>query len=158
MAGNALSAESSGGADGLPSVGDRVVGLRYRVIGSLYRAAAHETLQAVDISSGQPVVIRLAAVDSISAGAQMRLAHEAALLRRIESPHLAPLLECQAAEGQLLWAWQFVPGVPLRDRLIERPLSLAEALAVGRCVTTALRDLHAQGILHRNLKPSNIIL
>src|SRR4029079_2544345 len=52
----------------------------------------------------------------------------------------------------------FVPGRTLAERLEQGALSLAETFAVGRCLLTALRESHAQGLRHQNLKPSNLIV
>ena len=52
----------------------------------------------------------------------------------------------------------YVPGASLQARLRRGPLALADALTVGRCLLSALREMHGGGILHRDIRPVNIIV
>ena len=73
-------------------------------------------------------------------------------------PHILPLHDSGEADGLLWFAMPFVEGETLRERLDrEGPLDLDEALRITREVAGALDHAHAQGMLHRDVKPGNIL-
>src|SRR5437879_6367417 len=88
---------------------------RYRVLRSLKKANGVETLLALDLSRDQRVVIKTAADEALSTGAQMRLEHEAEVLRQIQCPWVAPLLHWGREEQQLFLVIPFLPGITLED-------------------------------------------
>jgi two-component system sensor kinase len=130
---------------------------RYRIERLLKQGHGVETLLGAD-EDGQAVVIKTAARDSLSTGAQMRLEHEAGALRRIQSPFIAPLLDLDRQEDLLYLVMPLIKGSTLEQRLKRGPLGLRDTLSLGRCLMTALREVHDQGVLHRDLKPANIII
>jgi eukaryotic-like serine/threonine-protein kinase len=78
---------------------------------------------------------------------------------RLQHPHILPLLDSGSADGLLFYVMPFVPGESLRDRLArERQLPLADALRIAREIADALGSAHAAGIVHRDVKPENILL
>ena len=88
----------------------------------------------------------------------MRLEHEASLLRQLAGPWASPLLDLGWAGDCLYLVRPFVPGGSLQARLRRGPLELADALTVGRCLLSALGEMHGHGILHRDIRPANIIV
>jgi PAS domain S-box-containing protein len=136
----------------------RTFGGRYQVSCSLKRGQGIETLVGVDLVNGQPVVIKTTAGETLSLGAQMRLEHEASVLRLVRSPWIAPLLYF-GREGDLLYlVMPQVPGITLAERLARGPLGVDETITVGRCLFGALQEVHGLGVLHRDLKPANVIV
>src|SRR5207244_4074730 len=112
-------------------------------------------LLGTDLERGTDVVIKATSVASLPAGVQMRLEHEADVLRRVRSPFLTPLTHV-GHEGRLLFqTMPYVPGVSLRERLIDGPLAVRDALKVGAGIMGALRAAHDEGVLHRDVKPEN---
>jgi len=78
---------------------------------------------------------------------------------RLQHPHILPVFDSGAANGQLWYAMPYVEGESLRDRLDrERQLPLEDALRISRDVADALAYAHARGIVHRNINPENILL
>jgi two-component system sensor kinase len=140
------------------SAGKTLAG-RYRVLRVLKQGNGIETLLATDLAQDRIVVLKTAPGGSLSAGAQMRLEHEAGVLRQMRGHEgLAPLMEL-GREGDLLFlVMPLVPGITLENRLRRAPLSVRDTLTVGRCLFTALEAVHEHGIVHRDLKPANVIV
>ena len=131
---------------------------RYRILRILKRGNGVQTALALDETQNQRVIIKTASTGSLSVGAQMRLEHEAAVLRQIQSPYIAPLVEFGRRDDMLFLVMPFLPGLTLQDRIKREALSVADTLTIGRCLMKALEDVHEHGVLHRDLKPGNIIV
>jgi serine/threonine protein kinase len=131
---------------------------QYEVVELLRRGQGIDTVLARDRRTGDEVIIKTASARSVSSVAGMRLEHEADVLRRVSSSVLTPVLEF-GRDGDLLYlVMPRVPGVTLEQVLVERALSAREALTVGMDVLRSLAAAHAEGILHRDVKPANVIV
>ena len=131
---------------------------RFRATGMIKRGLGVETFLGTDLAEAREVVIKLASAGDVSASAQQRLEHEAGVLREVRSPWLTPLLHFGRENGLVFFVTPFVSGITLEERLRSGPLSLDQALAVARCVFLALEEAHERGVLHRDVKPSNVIV
>ncbi len=139
------------------SAGRVLVG-RYQVVRVLKNGHDAETLLASDLTSSTTVVIKTASAQSFSATARMRLEHEARVLAQIKNGPFTPLLDNGSTGDQLYLVMPFVPGVTLQARLQAGPLSVVDALTVGRCLLDGLREAHRHGVLHRDVKPANVMV
>ncbi|MFD0151262.1 serine/threonine-protein kinase [Streptomyces sp. NPDC055721] len=90
---------------------------------------------------------------------QARFAREVEAARRVSGAYTASVIDA-ATEGPLLWmATLFVPGPSLADRVLDGgPLSEPEVRVLAYELAEALRDIHRVGLVHRDLKPGNILL
>ena len=86
-------------------------------------------------------------------------------LREIETtanlrhPHILPLFDSGAIDGMLFYVMPVAEGETLRDRIArEHRLSVADALHLAREVADALGYAHAHGVVHRDIKPDNVLL
>ena len=131
---------------------------RYRLERVLNERAAACTLQATDLETGQAVVFKALAVEHLSGGVRARLKHQAGAIADAACPRIAAPVAIGCEDGLFYLVAPFVPGVPLSSCLARRRLVLAEVLRVGCCLASALGFAHDRGVLHRNVKPSNVIV
>jgi serine/threonine-protein kinase len=88
-----------------------------------------------------------------------RFLAEIKVTANLRHPHLVPLFDSGEAGGLLYYVMPFVEGESLRDRLTrDRQLPLEEALHITREIADALGYAHSLGVVHRDVKPENILL
>jgi signal transduction histidine kinase/DNA-binding response OmpR family regulator len=133
-------------------------GERYAAPMLLSSRPSGETLRATDSQSGRDVVVKLLPARLVSPGARMRLEHDAAIMGQVSSHWASPLLDMAWAEDRLCLVRPFVSGESLRGRLRGGRLDLADTLTVGRCLLSALKELHANGIMHRDVRPAHLVV
>lgn len=124
-------------------------------MGSVYRAR--------DEQSGGVVALKVLAADITDA---RRFGRETAVLARLDHPAIVSHVAHGrfdeegrlADQGRPFLAMQWLDGPSLRERLVTGPLSVEETLAVGRRLCEGLAFMHSRGLIHRDVKPSNLIL
>jgi basic membrane lipoprotein Med (substrate-binding protein (PBP1-ABC) superfamily)/DNA-binding SARP family transcriptional activator/tRNA A-37 threonylcarbamoyl transferase component Bud32 len=88
-----------------------------------------------------------------------RFVHESRLAASLDHPNVIPIYEAGAAGGELFIAMRFVEGSDLRTLLHEEgALEPARAIGILRQVAAALDAAHEQGLVHRDVKPANVLL
>ena len=87
-----------------------------------------------------------------------RFLREIKLLAGLEHPNIAALRTAIQAGDRILMIMEFVDGANLQDKLAGGPLPLAEAVDCARQVLRALAFAHARGVIHRDVKPPNILM
>ena len=90
--------------------------------------------------------------------ARERLIREAKAVSRISHPNVAALYDIAEHGGDLYLTMEYVEGESLSTRLRRGPLPVTDVVAVGRQVAEALDAAHRQGVVHRDIKPGNILL
>lgn len=115
-------------------------------MGTVYRAA--------DLTLGRDVAIKT--LPRLSDAAAARLTREAKTMAGLEHPNIAVLYAARIWRGTPVLIMEHLAGGTLARRLGERPLLPAEALAMARALTGALVHVHACGLFHGDIKPSNI--
>ena len=87
-----------------------------------------------------------------------RFMREIKLLASLEHPNIAALRTALQIGNRVLMIMEFVDGVNLQDKLRDGPLPLADAVDCMRQVLQALAFAHARGVIHRDVKPANILM
>src|SRR6266508_5755686 len=88
-----------------------------------------------------------------------RFVREVDLSSKLSHPHIVPIFSAGEAGGLFYYVMPYLEGESLRHRLQrERRLALDDALHIVRDVADALHFAHAQGIIHRDIMPENILL
>ncbi len=109
-------------------------------------------------ADGRPVVLKWWPLQSITRAAASRLESDCAVRGRLGSPTIAPVLEFGRIESGCYAVMPAIAGPSLARRLQDGPLELSEALTTATAIFSALEDLHTAGVLHRDLKATNVIL
>ena len=88
-----------------------------------------------------------------------RFHREAAILKRVEGPHVVRLLDFVEHDGLLMIALEYVEGASLEELLArEAPLDPGRAVEIALQICAALESAHGAGVVHRDLKPGNVLL
>jgi serine/threonine protein kinase len=137
---------------------DRMIGRRYQVLRTLKSGIDTETLLATDLTNRTTVVIKTAEAASFSATARMRLEHETHVLTQIKNGQFTLLLDYGATDDQVYLVMPFIQGITLQQRLEQGALSVMDTITLGRALFTSLGAAHVQDVLHRDVKPANVIV
>jgi hypothetical protein len=139
----------------MPSIGD-VLDDRYQLVRLLGRGGMSDVFQALDQRSGNSVALKI--VRSGDPELARRLAQEARALERLVHPGLISLLDTGTVGDQAYLVMELVDGPSLSTFLRDGPLSSQDTATLGARLADALAYVHEQGIVHRDVKPSNVLL
>jgi hypothetical protein len=110
--------------------------------------------RAIDRTLDRPVALKT--LPKVSAEHSTRLRREARTMAALAHPHLATVYGLESWRGQPMLVVEYLEGGTLADRLRQGAVSLLDWIAIGTRVLEALSHVHANGFLHRDVKPSNI--
>jgi tRNA A-37 threonylcarbamoyl transferase component Bud32 len=132
----------------------------YRLLEVVGRGAMGTVYRALNTGLQREVALKILRQDLAGDRTQVeRLRAEAAMLASLDHPNIVRALDAGESNGFPYVAMEFVEGETLRDRLRrERPLPEEEALRITRDIADALERARRMGVVHRDVKPGNILL
>ena len=129
---------------------------RFRVVRELGAGGQGAVYLAVQLALQREVALKV--LTENAPGFRERFRQEARIAATIAHPNVVAVLD-HDVEGGLAWiAYEYVPGISLRERLCEGPLGWREAVAIARGIAAGLGAAHAIGVTHRDVKPENVLL
>ncbi len=132
---------------------------RYLIEREIGRGGAAHVYLALDPRDNRQVAIKVLRPELMAPTAASRFQREIEIVKRLEHPNVLPMLDFGTADGQLYFTMPFVEGETLRRRLQrEHQLKLADVLAIARDIAAGLDYAHGMGVIHRDIKPGNILL
>jgi TolB-like protein/Tfp pilus assembly protein PilF/predicted Ser/Thr protein kinase len=131
----------------------------YRILHHLGQGGMGAVYLAEDINLGRKVALKLMLPEIAAHEHRLkRFLREAKLSSSINHPNVVSFYEVGEDRGRHFLAMEYIEGLTLRARLQDGPLSVEEAVRIARQVAEALMAAHKAGVIHRDVKPENVMI
>jgi serine/threonine-protein kinase len=132
---------------------------RYTIERELGRGGMATVYLAEDLKHHRQVAVKVLDPGLAQTLGAERFLREIETAANLTHPHILPVFDSGEADGFLFYVMPFVEGETLQSRLEEeKQLPLEDALRITREIADALDYAHRQGVIHRDVKPANIML
>jgi serine/threonine protein kinase len=132
---------------------------RYRILGKLGQGGMGVVYKAEDSFLGRTVVLKFL-MPEVMADSEFRerFLHEAKAAAAFDHPNICTLYGIEEFEGATFLVMAYIGGKTLKERIQSGPMPPGEALRIAAETALGLREAHRKGVVHRDVKPSNILL
>ena len=131
----------------------------YRILEQLGAGGMGVVYRAVDERLERDVAIKVLPLGALhSESARSRFRKEALALAKLNHPNIATVYDVGREDGMDYIVMEYVPGDSLAEKLRSGPLPPKEVLTLGGEIAGALEEAHEHGVIHRDLKPGNIVV
>jgi len=137
-------------------VSARVIAHRYRLLREVGRGGMATVHLALDTKHDREVALKMLRPDLAAAVGPTRFLREIRITAGLNHPHILPLLDSGDDQGLLYYVMPYLAGGSLR-LLLSQPVPLEAATRILGEVASALDHAHARGVIHRDVKPENIL-
>jgi eukaryotic-like serine/threonine-protein kinase len=129
----------------------------YRILEKIGAGGMGEVYRAEDLHLGRDVAIKVLPAGTIADDrARKRFRKEAEALSKLNHPNIQTVHDFTTQDGIDFLVSEYVPGITLSEKLAGKGLALTEVLRLGQQLAEGLAAAHEQGIVHRDVKPSNL--
>ena len=137
----------------------RLVGNRYKLLNIVGQGGMGVVFKAEDTKLRRTVALKFLPEEiSRDPEAKKRFLREAQAAAILDHPNICPVYEVDESEGEMFLTMAFIEGRSLKERIAEGPLPLIEVLNVAVQISEGLEAAHEKGVVHRDVKPANIML
>ncbi len=131
----------------------------YKILENLGRGGMGIVYKAEDTKLKRTVALKFISPEKMrSQESKKRFLHEAQAAAALDHPNIGTIYEIDEDEGQIFLAMSYIKGMSLHKKIKQSPLSIEEALDITLQVTEGLQEAHEKGIIHRDIKSSNIMI
>ena len=131
----------------------------YKILDRIGAGGMGEVYRARDTRLGRTVAIKVMAAGVAGDPApRERLLGDARAASALSHPNIAALYEIGGDQGELFLVFEFIPGETLKAAIAGRPMNARRAIDLAVQIADALADAHAEGVVHRDINPENIIV
>jgi serine/threonine-protein kinase len=131
----------------------------YNLLDRIGEGGLGEVYRARDTKYGRTVALKLSAAGALVDEARReQFLEDARAAATLSHPNIATLFDVGQHEGGYYLAYEYVPGIPLKQQIGGRAMNVRHALELAVQIADALADAHSQGIIHTDLRPDNIVI
>jgi serine/threonine protein kinase len=131
----------------------------YHLLDKLGEGAMGEVYRAEDTRLRRTVALKFLAAGRLTdAGLRQRFLHEAQAAASLDHSNICTVYEVDDQDGEIFLAMAYIDGPTLQKKISQRPLQLEEAVEIAIQIGEGLEAAHERGIVHRDIKSSNILL
>ena len=131
---------------------------RFRILEEIGRGGSGTVYKAVDPGGGGPLALKVLDMGLIDEAGRRRFIQEGLICERLRHPNVIKVIARGESQGRLFYAMEFVDGVTLRQWIAEQRRAPRTALAIFSSLLDILWEIHQAGIIHRDVKPENVML
>jgi len=131
----------------------------YKIVSEIGRGGMGIVYKAEDTKLNRTVALKVLPLRALEGEEEMsRFGREAQAAAALNHPHIATVYEIDEEDGQPFIVMEYVDGPSLKDKIEEGPLKLDDAIKFAIQIAEGLDTAHEVGIVHRDVKPANIML